>query len=109
MKLTRKLYPNSNDKEVVSMSINDLVEFAQDTLYALNMDVISGDEETLKKMVNEKLSAIGLKTPASHQKQTKKQKTEEKNDTNLRVTGNEIMEMLEKVEEEFNTEENTNS
>jgi hypothetical protein len=73
MKIKRKLYPNSNDKEFILMSINDLVDFA------LKVEEVTygAVEEKAKSAITEMLLDFEIKTPASHLKKTKKQKTEE--------------------------------
>lgn len=78
MKIKRKLYPNSPDKEFVLMSVNDLFDFGMNThLYLDAAGMVSNKENILKEYINASLLKEGLKTPASHLKKTKKQKTEE--------------------------------
>ena len=94
MKIKRKLYPNSNDKEFILMSVNDLAKFAYDSHAALlvtypeNLKRIreAGVEEVetnpvkiVYDLINEKLNLTALKTPASHQKKTKKKSEENVN------------------------------
>jgi hypothetical protein len=75
MKIKRKFYPNSNDKEFILMSISDLKRFANhirfysDEFYS---DLNDGQETGIKSFLKD----FALKTSASHQK-TKKQKIEQ--------------------------------
>jgi len=71
MKIKRKLVPNSNDKEFVLMSVNDLKNLVYDSLGTF------GDPESVNTLINNLLHNSGLKTPVSHQKRQKKEKSKE--------------------------------
>lgn len=76
MKIKRKLYPSSPDKEFVLMSVNDLRALVLNSHFKVvenQTPITFAFESTLDNMV----SQFNLKTPASHLKKTKKQKTEE--------------------------------
>lgn len=80
MKIKRKLYPNSDDKEFVVMSVNDLITFGQCT-YATIQGSPDGllVSDIIRTYISSVLQLNGIKTPASHLKKTKKQKAEQEN------------------------------
>jgi hypothetical protein len=91
MKIKRKLYPNSNDKEFVLMSINDLKRFGEEAYHTvmqgkmgpLNPNPNQGIESLMEEGIKYFLKDFNLKTPVSHQKRQRKQKTEENVNENV--------------------------
>lgn len=80
MKIKRKLYPNSNDKEFILCSFNDIVEFSLFTHIALgnfpkNENPVNETEFLENALKSRLFHAYDLKIPASHSK-TKKVKEE---------------------------------
>jgi len=76
MKIKRKLYPNSNDKDFILMSVNDLVKFGLNVHFEVSTGTSNEfAERVIKTLITETINTQGLKTPASHSK-TKKVKEE---------------------------------
>jgi len=93
MKIKRKLYPNSNDKEFILMSVNDLIKFSLDSYERMSSDTKNDDVVVAKKLVDDTLFSFGIKTPASHLKKTKKGKVVKSNHNPHSETDKEILKL----------------